>query len=166
MTYSKRAVCIIAAGMLALSGCSKSSTPAAPGGANPAPAAAAKTSGDINISTLLTQQDVEEIVGKGATLTPGASGNACSIAAADKVENYMVSVNNVGGNVEAAKKGALMALQNARPVPGIGDEAFSDSNGLVASKGQFMIIIGGAAPQMSRVPETEKKLALKLIAKL
>ncbi len=166
MAYSKGAVCIIAVGMFTFSGCSKSSTPTAPGGVKPAPAAAAKVSGDINISTLLTQHDAEEVVGNGATLTTGASSNACSITAADKVENYMVSVTNVGANVEGAMKGALMALQNAQPVPGIGDEAFSDSNGLLVRKGQVMIIIGGAAPQMSRVPEVEKKLALKLIAKL
>ncbi len=172
MANLQESVCIGAALLFALGGlvaCSKSSAPNASGSGAPvssAPAAVAKTSGNIDIGTLLTQQDAEEIVGKGATLTRGAGANACTITAADKVENYMVSLNNVGANVEGAMKGALMALQNAQPVPGIGDEAFSDSNGLLVRKGQVMIIIGGAAPNMSRVPEVEKKLALKLIAKL
>ncbi len=172
MATIQESVCIIAAVLFALCGlvaCSKSSTPNASTGSTPAstaPAATAKTSGNIDIGTLLTKQDAEEIVGKGAMLTPGARGNEYTIAAADKIENYMVAVTNVGPNIEAAKKGAMMAMKDARPLPGVGDEAYADGHGLLAVKGQFLIIIGGAAPQMARVPEAEKKLALKVIAKL
>jgi hypothetical protein len=170
MANFQESVCIGAAVLFALcglAGCSKSSGPttassSAP--ANPAPAATAKANGNIDARSLLTQQDAEEIAGKGATLTTNAS--ECTIVAANKIERYGATIANVGANVEGAKKGALMALQNARPVPGIGDEAYADSHGLVVLKGQLMIIITGVSTEMSRVPEAEKKLALKLIAKL
>ncbi len=172
MANFQESVCIGAALLFALCGlaaCSKSSAPNASSSGAPvssASAAVAKTSGNIDIGTLLTQQDAEEIVGKGATLTRGAGANACTITAADKIENYMVSVNNVGANIEGAKQGALAALQNAKPVPGLGDEAYAESHGLVVLKGQYLILIGGASANMSRVPEVEKKLAMKVLAKM
>jgi hypothetical protein len=168
MKYSKEAVCILAAGLFALAGCSKSSAPNASSSApaSPAPAAAAKASGTIDVTSLLTQQDAEEIVGKGATLIRGSSADECTITAADKIENFMVSVNNMAANVAAAKQGALTALKNAQPVPGIGDEAYADSHTLVVLKGQSLILFTGVSTKMPRVPEVEKKLAMKIIAKL
>lgn len=160
-------VSFLAVGSLA--GCSKSSPPepAASKAAPQAPASQPAQSSATDTCALITDADLNEILGKGATKKSGKKATECEMATPDN-KHFNITVEDIGNNRESAKTGVMMALQKPSPVAGLGDEAYTDAKGLqlIAFKGTKFLLVTGVGMKVEEVQEANKKFAGKIVGKL
>ena len=121
--------CIMAA-MLALvtAGCS-SSTPSFSAAAPASAAPAAASSSITQPCSLLTQSEIETALGKGATMSSSLNQRIgkyeCRVkpGTVSGIESVILLVNNAD-LWDGIKKAMLPPSSDAKPVPGLGDDAF------------------------------------------
>lgn len=152
-----------------LSGCTQQKPVAAATEAQPATSAqeTASTQSSIAVCSLLTQADIESVMGKGATTNAYKPDTECILNGASPMNVLTVSVTTYGGEWSNVKQGFKKMDPSSKDISGVGEDAFTYLGGVVTKKGGRFVSVGGAitdAPMKQL--DGARFLAEKVVAKL
>ncbi|MGD0460650.1 MAG: hypothetical protein ABSC21_23250 [Terriglobia bacterium] len=150
--------------------CSKSTPTTSPNSAKSAAAPAASTSSGLpHPCTLLTAKDAEEVFGAGAQLKRH-SDTTCMIEGADLLPDGLIAVTITlidPKDWDASKKTVFATYPKEKSVSGIGDDAYTFSDGIVFHKGKVLVNVATSG-YLGPKPKAEvaKHLAEQVAARL
>ena len=150
--------------------CSKSTPTTSANSAKSAAApAASNSSGLPHPCTLLTAKDAEEVFGAGAQLKRH-SDTTCMIEGADLLPDGLIAVTITlidPKDWDASKKTVFATYPKEKSVSGIGDDAYTFSDGIVFHKGKVLVNVATSG-YLGPKPKAEvaKHLAEQVAARL
>lgn len=159
----------LAISFFVLSGCTQQKPVEAANEAQPTVAteSARSAPSSVVVCSLLTQADLEAVMGKGATTNAYKPDTECILNGAGAMNVLTVSVTTYGGDWANVKQGFKKSDPSSKDVSGVGEDAFTFMGGVVAKKGSRFVSVGGSLSDGPMKQEDGAKyLAEKVVDKL